>query len=216
MGLLEMAERDAESAELLQRAADGDQTALTEVLSVHRERLMRMVRLRLNPRLRGRVDESDVIQDALFDASRRLAEYVADPQLPLFLWLRQIVGRKLLDVHRRHLGAEKRDAALEISLNAGRDPAISSASLAAHLIGRLTSPSQAAMRAELRLRVQDALNSLDPLDREVLALRHYEQLSNLEVANVLQIGSSTASSRYLRALKKVQEILTEGRDSLND
>ena len=214
MGVLAMAETDDATLALLRRAADGDQEALTEVLSAHRERLKRMVRLRLNQRLKGRVDESDVLQDVLLDASRRLRDYVADPNGPFFLWLRHIAGRKLIDIHRRHLGADKRDAGLEISLHRGPYPAASSASLAAQLLGRLTSPTHGAMRAELRIRVQEALNSLDPLDREVLALRHYEQLSNVEVAEVLEIGTSTASSRYLRALKKIKDILAEGSDLL--
>lgn len=205
-----MAETDDTDLELLSRAAEGDQAALTEALSLHRERLKRMVRLRLNQRLRGRIDESDIVQDVLLDASRRLKQYVADPDVPFFLWLRHIAGRKLIDVHRRHLGADKRDAALEVSLHSGPYPAASSASLAAQLLGRLTSPSQGAMRAELRIRVQEALNALDPLDREVLALRHYEQLSNIEVAAELGIGKSTASSRYLRALKKIKDILADG------
>ena len=201
--------------ELLRRAADGDRDALSEALSVHRDRLKRMVRLRLDRRLQGRVDESDVVQDALLDASRRLSEYVVDPAVPFFLWLRHITGRKLVDIHRRHLGADKRDAALEISLH-GASPAASSASLAARLVGRLTSPSQAATRAELQLRVREALETLDPVDREVLALRHYEQLSNVEVAAVLGIGKSTASSRYLRALKKVKDLLDEGSHPYQD
>jgi RNA polymerase sigma-70 factor, ECF subfamily len=210
MGVLEMAETDDATLELLRRAADGDQEALTEALSLHRDRLKRMVRLRLNQRLRGRIDESDVVQDVLLDASNRLDQYVANPDVPFFLWLRHIAGRKLIDMHRRHLGADKRDAALEISLHTGPYPAASSASLAAQLLGRLTSPSQGAMKGELRSRVQEALNALDPLDREVLALRHYEQLSNVEVAAELGIGKSTASSRYLRALKKIKDILAEG------
>ena len=182
MEVLDMADTDDATLELLRRAADGDERALTEALSVHRDRLKRMVRLRLNQRLKGRVDESDVVQDAMLDASRRLSDYVADPAVPFFLWLRTITGHKLIDLHRRHLGADKRNAALEISLHDGPWPAASSASLAAQLLGRLTSPSQGAIKVELRIRVQEALNALDPLDREVLALRHYEQLSNIEVA----------------------------------
>jgi len=210
MGTLEMSEIDNATLDLLRRAAAGDEAAMTEAFSAHRERLKRMVGLRLNHRLRGRVDESDVVQDVLLDASRRLPDYIDDPQVPFFLWLRHIAGRKLVDLHRRHLGAEKRDAALEISLHRGPYPAASSASLAAQLLGRLTSPSHGAMKAELRIRVQEALNALDPLDREVLALRHYEQLSNVEVAAELDIGKSTASSRYLRALRKIKDILAEG------
>ena len=196
-------------AELLARAAAGDQTALTELFSRYRKRLKQMVRLRLNPRLQGRVDDSDVLQEAYLEAARRLPEYLADRPLPFFLWLRHLTGEKLIDAHRRHLGARMRDAAQEVSLHRGPMPAASSASLAAQLLGRLTSPSQAAVKAETRLRVQEVLNRMDPLDREVLALRHFEQLSNAEVAETLGLNESTASSRYLRALKRLKDELRD-------
>jgi RNA polymerase sigma-70 factor (ECF subfamily) len=193
--------------ELLARAAEGDQRALTDLLMPYRNRLKRMVKIRLNQRLQGRVDASDVIQDALLEASQRLREYVDGPGMPFFLWLRHLAGQKLIDVHRRHLGAHKRDANLEISLHQGAWPMASSASLAEQLLGRLTSASQAAMKAELRLRVQEALNNLEPLDREVLALRHFEQLSTAETAEALGISKSGACSRYVRALKRLKDLL---------
>jgi RNA polymerase sigma-70 factor (ECF subfamily) len=195
------------SRELLRRAADGDQAALADLLSPYRSRLKRMVRIRLNPRLQGRVDDSDVIQDALLEASQRLREYLARPGMPFFLWLQHLTGQKLIDVHRRHLGRQKRDASLEVSLHRGAWPMVSCTSLAEQLLGRLSSPSQAAIKAEMRQRVQEALNSLEPLDREVLAMRHFEQLSNAEAATALGIGKSAASSRYLRALKRLKDIL---------
>jgi RNA polymerase sigma-70 factor (ECF subfamily) len=195
------------SRELLRRAADGDQAALADLLSPYRARLKRMVRIRLNPRLQGRVDDSDVIQDALLEASQRLREYLKGPGMPFFLWLRHITGQKLIDVHRRHLGRQKRDPGLEVSLHRGAWPLASCTSLAEQLLGRLSSPSQAAIKAETRQRVQDALNGLEPLDREVLAMRHFEQLSNAETATALGIGKSAASSRYLRALKRLKDIL---------
>jgi RNA polymerase sigma-70 factor, ECF subfamily len=198
--------------ELLRRAAAGDEEALTQVLNPQRERLKRLVRLRLNRLLQGRVDESDVVQEVLLEASRRLGDYVDDPAQPFYVWLRFLAGRKLLDLHRRHLGAGMRDAALEVSLHAGGLPPASSASLAAQLMGRLTSPSQAAMKAELQHRVQEALNDLDPVDREILALRHFEQLSNSETAAILGVGKSAASSRYLRALKKIKDLLVQDGD----
>jgi RNA polymerase sigma-70 factor (ECF subfamily) len=196
-------------AELLVRAAAGDETAVTELFSGYRKRLKRMIRLRLNGRLRSRIDESDILQEAYLEVARRLPSYLADRPLPFFLWLRHITGEKIIDMHRRHLGAKKRDAGLEISLHRGPTPVASSESLAAHLMGRLTSPSEAAIKAETRLRVQDVLNGMDPLDREVLALRHFEQLSNVEVAEALEINESTASSRYLRALKRLKEELSQ-------
>jgi RNA polymerase sigma-70 factor (ECF subfamily) len=204
------------SRALLRRAADGDQVALTDLLSPYRSRLKRMVRVRLNPLLQGRVDDSDVIQDALLEASQRLREYLQGPGMPFFLWLRHLTGQKLIDLHRRHLGRQKRDPGLEVSLHRGAWPVASCTSLAQQLLGRLSSPSQAAIKAELRQRVQEALNSLEPLDREVLAMRHFEQLSNAETALALGIGKSAASSRYLRALKRLKDILADIPGLLDD
>lgn len=195
-----------ETDELLQGAARGDQAALAELFMRHRGRLKRMVRLRLNPCLSARVDDSDVIQDACVEASRRLGEYLRDPRAPFFLWLRQIVGHKLIDVHRRHLGRKQRDARCEISLYGGA-PLASSVSLAGQLLGRASSPSQAAVKAETRLRVQQALEEMNEIDREVLALRHFERLSNTEAAQVLEIDPSTCSNRYIRAVRRMKRIL---------
>jgi RNA polymerase sigma-70 factor (ECF subfamily) len=167
-----------------------------------------MVRLRLNRRLQGRVDDSDVLQEACLDVARRLPEYVADPQLPFYLWLRHMTGLKLTEIHRRHLGVQKRDADREVSLHRGGLPEANSVSLAAQLLGTVTSPSQAAIKAETRIQVQDALNSMDPIDREVLALKHFEQLSISEIAQVLGLSKAGAGSRYLRAIKRLKEILS--------
>lgn len=194
-----------ELEQLLQKASDGDQEALGTLFTGYRKQLKRMVRLRLSRRLQGRVDDSDVVQDALLEAVKRLPEYVEDRPLPFFLWLRHITGRKLIDVHRKHLGAEMRDAAQEVSLYRGPLPVADSVSLAAQLLGHLTSPSQAAIKAETRIKLQEVLNSMDPLDREIIALRHFEQLNNREVAQFLELNESMASSRYLRALKKLKQ-----------
>jgi RNA polymerase sigma-70 factor (ECF subfamily) len=204
-----MCEQNGETDELLQRAAQGEQQALTDLFDRYRSRLKKMVRLRLNRRLQGRVDDSDILQDAYLEAARRLPDYLDDPQAPFFLWLRRIVGDKLLEVHRNHLGAQKRDAELEVSLHRGALPAANSISLAAQLLGRLTSPSQAAVKAETRIQLQEALNNLDPLDREILALRHFEQLTNSEAATELGLETSAASKRYIRALARLQKILRE-------
>src|SRR6516225_8669977 len=194
--------------ELLAGAAAGDEHDLDQLFSRFRKRLKQMVRLRLNRRLQGRIDDSDILQEAYLEAARRLPEYLATRPLPFFLWLRHLTGEKLIDAHRRHLGAQMRDAAQEVSLHRGPMPAASSASLAAQLLGRLTSPSQAAVKAETRLRVQEVLNRMEPLDREVLTLRHFEELSNAEVAQTLGLNESTASSRYLRALKRLKDELS--------
>src|SRR5262245_18444298 len=167
-----------------------------------------MVRLRLDRRLQRRVDPSHVLQEAYLDASRRAPEYALAPDLQFFLWLRLLTGQRLLMVHRQHLGAKMRDAGQEVSLYRGALPQASSVSLAAQLLGRLTSPSLAAQRAEMQLRLQEALNGMDPLDREVLTLRHFEELSNSETARVLGLQKSAASNRYVRALKRLKEVLS--------
>jgi len=197
----------SETTTLIEQAMRGDQRALGELLGRHRKRLHRMVALRLDPRLQGRVDPSDVIQEACIDAVRRLPEYHQKPTMPFFLWLRLLVGQRLVDEHRRHLGAAARDAGREISIYRGALPETTSAALAAHLLGRHTTPSQAAMRAERKIRLQEALNSLDAIDREILALRHFEELSNGETAAVLGLDKSAASKRYARALIRLKDIL---------
>jgi len=202
-----MAIEPGETDDLLHRAAGGDERAAAELFDRYRKRLRQMIRLRLDRRLQGRVDPSDVLQDAYLDMARRLPEYAANPAAPFFLWLRGLTGQRLMDLHRQHLGAKMRDAAQEVSLYRGALPQASSVSLAAQLLGRLTSASRAAIRAETQIRVQEALNSMDPLDREVLTLRHFEQLTNDETAAVLGLRKSAASNRYVRALKRLKDIL---------
>ena len=192
---------------LVERARGGDGAAAGEALARHRTRLRRMVEARLDRRVRGRVDPSDVLQDGFVDAVAKFPGYLADPKLPLFLWLRLVVGERLAKVHRDHLGAQARDAGREVSLYRGPMPAASSAALAAHLLGKGTSPTQAAVRAERLLRLQEALNALDPLDREVLSLRHFEELTHAEAARVLGIAEAAAAKRYVRALKRLGDAL---------
>jgi RNA polymerase sigma-70 factor (ECF subfamily) len=202
-----MTDDDEELRDLLRRAGGGEPAACQELFSRYRDRLKRMVRLRMSRRLQGRVDDSDVLQEAFVDVARRLSEYVANPKLPFYLWLRHLTGLKLVEVHRKHLGCQLRDADREITLHRGGLPGADSASLAAQLLGTVTSPSQAAIKAETRLFVQEALNQLDPIDREVLALKHFEQLSTSEVAEVLGLSKAGAGSRYLRAVKRLREVL---------
>jgi RNA polymerase sigma-70 factor (ECF subfamily) len=197
----------SETDDLLRRAAAGDREAVAALFAAHRDRLEQMVRLRLDRRLRGRIDPSDVLQETYLEAARRVEEFARAPTTSVYVWLRALTGQKLVDLARRHLGAKMRDAALEISLHRGAWPQASSVSLAAQLLGRFTSPSRAAIRAETQLRVQEALDSMDPIDREVLALRHFELLSNGEVAQVLGLSKAAASNRYVRALKRLKEIL---------
>jgi RNA polymerase sigma-70 factor (ECF subfamily) len=196
-----------DTPDLLRQAAAGDARALGGLFDRHRDRLRRMVQVRLDRRLQGRIDPSDVLQEAYLEFARSLADYLRNPAVPFFLWLRFLTGMKLQALHRKHLGTKARDAGREVSLHRGAAPRASSASLAAQLLGRHTTPSQAAVRAELRARVREALNGMEPLDREVLALRHFEQLSNAETAEVLGIGETAASNRFVRALKRLREAL---------
>jgi RNA polymerase sigma-70 factor (ECF subfamily) len=192
---------------LIERSQAGDREALNELFSRHRERLRRMVEMRLDRQLQARVDASDVVQDAYVEAVQRLGEYLHDPKLPFFLWLRLVVGDRLLKLHRHHLGTKMRDARREMALYRGALPQASSAALAAHLLGKHTSPTQAAVRAERVLRLQEALNTLDPMDREILALRHFEDLTSAEAAQVLDIQEEAAAKRYVRALRRLKKML---------
>jgi RNA polymerase sigma-70 factor (ECF subfamily) len=196
-------------AALVQQAAAGDQRAIDDLLSRYRSRLKRMVHLRLNRRLQGRVDDSDVVQEAYLDVARKLPEYAADPQQPFFLWLRNLTGLKLAEVHRRHLGTQMRDADQEVSLHRGALPEANSVSLAAHLLGTMTTASEAAIKAETRIFVQEALNAMDPIDREILALKHFEQLSTSEIAHVLGMSKAGAGGRYLRAIKRLRTVVSQ-------
>jgi RNA polymerase sigma-70 factor (ECF subfamily) len=198
----------SEHDDLLRRARAGDEPALAALFTRYRDRLKRMVRLRLDRRLSGRVDASDVLQEAYLEIHNRFPDWAEKKELPFFLWLRLVTGQKLTDCHRHHLGAQMRDAGQEVSLYRGALPQASSASLAAQLLGKMTSAPQAAIRAEHKLIVQEALNSMDALDREVLVLRHFEHLSNDEAALVLGVKKSAASQRYIRALKRLKEILS--------
>jgi RNA polymerase sigma-70 factor, ECF subfamily len=193
--------------DLLRRVQCSDERALIALFTRYRDRLRRMVRLRLDRRLQGRLDPSDVLQEAYLDVARRAEEYIANRSIPVFLWLRLITGQRLAALHRQHLGAQMRDAGQEVSLHRGALPHATSASLAALLLGRFTSPTQAAQRAEMQIRLQEVINAMDPIDREVLTLRHFEELSNVETAQVLGIQKAAASNRYLRALKRLKDTL---------
>jgi RNA polymerase sigma-70 factor (ECF subfamily) len=179
-----------------------------QFLSAHRDRLRRMVALRLDQRLRGRIDPSDVIQEAFLEVVERQSEYQRQPDpMPPFLWLRFLTLQRLQLVHRQQLGTRARDAAREVSIHRGPFPAASSAALAARLLGHDTRASDAAIRAERTQRLQEALDGMDEIDREVLVLRHFEQLGNGECARVLGLSESAANKRYIRALRRLKAML---------
>jgi RNA polymerase sigma-70 factor (ECF subfamily) len=208
-----MPEETAQTRDLLRDASNGDALAWGALLMEHESRLARMVAFRLDPRLHGRVDAADVVQDAFLEASAHRADYFRNAGVPLFLWLRGVVSNKLLEVHRHHLGTRKRDAAREISMNRNATTpgggGETSAALVAQLSASITRPSVAAARSESSDAVRKALGDMEEIDREVLALRHFEQLSNAEAAHVLGIQERAAAKRYLRALKRLKEVLAE-------
>lgn len=183
--------------------------SLEVIFKHHQERLQRMIHYRMDRRLQGRIDATDVLQDAFVEATQRYEQYCTSSTMPVFVWLRFLVSERLTTLHRHHLHVQARDANREVSLWNGPLPAASSAALAAQLVGNLTSPSNAAVRAERVLRLQEALNSMDPMDREVLSLRHFEQLSRQETAQVLDISESAAGKRYLRALQRLKRVVVD-------
>src|SRR4051794_2793389 len=195
--------------QLLDRAAAGEAAAWGALLTAHQERLMRMVAFRMDTRLRGRIDAADVVQEVFVEASAHREAYFRVPTVPLFLWLRGVVSNKLLEIHRHHLGTRMRDAKRELPIEdrcTGRNPP---AALFAHLTGGLTRASVEAIHGEVKSRLAEALDGMDSIDREVLAMRHFEHLTNAEAAQVLGIQERAAAKRYLRALERLKQILSE-------
>ena len=187
---------------------NGGEAAFASLFARYEDRLHKVVRFRLDQRLWGRVDPADIVQETYLETSRRLGDYLRDPKVPVFVWLRSMTEQVLVNVHRHHLGAQCRNAGLEVSLDQREGAFVTSVSLAARLVADLTSPSQAAIRDEMLQKLRQAFDSMDPIDREVLALRHFEELTNNEVAEVLGLQKSAASNRYVRALKRLRHILS--------
>lgn len=196
----------------LEMLKSGNADAIAEVFSRHRDKLQRMVRFRLDRRLYGRVDTADVLQDVWLETSRRIEDYTSNPAVPFFVWVRQLAYQIIIDLHRKHLGAQKRNISQEVSI--AKSNCDTSVSIAAQLAGNLTSPSNVAMRGERLARLREALDGMDEVDREVLALRHFEELGNNEVAEILGIQKTAASNRYVRALKRLKQVLEADSESV--
>jgi RNA polymerase sigma-70 factor (ECF subfamily) len=192
--------------DVLQAAVNGDTAGLGELLASYQPRLERMVGFRLDGRLRGRVDPGDVLQETFAEVVDRLPGYLDQPDAEFFLWVRYLASQKLLQHHRRHLEAGARDARKEVPLNLQGMPGASSFALASAILQSDT-PSRAAMNNEEGARLQDALEGMKEIDREILMLRHFEHLSNREAAQLLELTEPGASLRYMRALKRLREIL---------
>ncbi len=202
-----MCDADDQLDPMIQRMIKGDETALAQLFSVYRERLWRIINFRLDRRLQGRVDPDDILQEAYLNAVQRMDRFLYDHPRSFLIWMRMIVTQTLIDVHRRHIGAQKRDASRDVSIQGRWSPVSTSYSLSFHLLGHLTSPSQAALRDELSEQIDLALSGMSDIDREVLALRHFEELSNLETAALLGLSEQAASLRYIRAISRLRDVL---------
>lgn len=200
-------EPNENTEELVRQALGGDEKALAILFENYRDRLHRMVELRLDRRLRGRVDAADVLQEAYIDLAKKLEEFSKRDSMSFFLWLRLVTGERLLNIHRKHLKTEKRDVRQEISLDQNAVPSLQSATIAAKLAGEFASVCQAFIRVELQEKLVIALGKMEPIDREVLVLRHFEEMSNKEVAETLGVNKTTASNRYVRAMKRLRDVL---------
>ena len=201
-----MSQAAPDTDELLRRAEDGDAQARQAVLVRHRDRLKHMIAVRLDPRLAARVDPSDVVQDVMLDAAQGLDDYLRQRPVPFYPWLRQLAWDRLIELHRRHLHAKRRSVKREQPLA----PHLSDESamqLADRVLARQSSPSDRAMRNELRARIRAALDQLGERDREVLVLRHLEHLSTREIAAVLGIREGAVKVRHLRALERLRALL---------
>lgn len=197
-----------DSAEFVNRLKKGDTGGLADAFDFHRNRLQRMLMFRMDPRLRGRVDEDDILQEAFMNAEKRLQHYLNQRSMSLFVWIRLITEQTLIDVHRRHLGTKMRSAGREKSPGGGLRNS-SSQTLSQQFLAGLTSPSQAAIREETAHQLHEALEQMSEIDREVLALRHFEELTNSEVAEILEITPKAASIRYVRALTRLKGVLAQ-------
>ncbi len=192
---------------LLAEAKRGDRAAVNRLLERHRTSLRRLIQLRLDRRIAQRVDASDVVQDVLLEANTRLQDYLNDPRLPFHLWLRQLAQDRMIDMHRRHRGAQRRSLDREQSLAASQFADQSGFDLMGQLADHELTPAAASIRKELEARFLTALEQLDDEDRDILLMRHFEQLGNSEVADALGLSPAAAGMRHLRALRKLRAIL---------
>lgn len=207
---------DASSGESLDQLSSGDQVAFARLFSQNRGRLKQMLAHRIDPRLKVRVDLSDILQEAYIEAFKRVEHFLANREQSFYIWLRQITLQRLIDVHRQHVHAEKRSLRSEVPLRHAGHRSADSHSWAIQIVSKQVSPSQVAIHHEMVARVERTLECLDPMDREVLVLRHFEELRNGEVAEVLGVSAAAASNRYVRALKRLREALVTDSDVSNN
>ena len=196
-----------QTQELLKGVAGGDPSAVNRLMDRHREAVRRMIQMRLDQAVSRRVDASDVVQDVLMEASQRLNDYMANPSMPFHLWLRQLAKDRIIDMHRRHRAAQRRSVDREQNLSGLGSDEQSAADLAALLKDAELTPAAAALRKEMEERFLVALDQLEENDREIVVMRHFEHLGNSEVAEALNLSAPAAGMRYLRAIRKLRELL---------
>jgi RNA polymerase sigma-70 factor (ECF subfamily) len=199
--------------ELLAQAKKGDANAVDQLLAKHREAVRRMIDLRLDPAIVQRLDASDVVQEVLIEANRRLQDYLKAPTMPFHLWLRHIAKDHIIDAHRRHHQAQKRGVNREQPMQRPAWSDRSSLDLAGQLLDQDLTPASAAIQEEMQLRLREAIAQLDDDDREIILMRHYEMLANQEVAESLGLTEAAASMRYLRAVRKLRDLLAPPQSS---
>lgn len=193
--------------ELLAQAKDGDNSAVNQLMDRHRNSLRQLIRMRLDARIQKRVDVSDVIQDVLVEANRRLDRYIDNPVMPFHLWLRQIAKDRIIDAHRRHRVSAKRSVDREQGMAIPRGHDQSSIQLASLLGDARLTPAAAALQKEMAAKVEAAISGLDDKDCEIITMRHYEHLSNQEIGTILGLTEPAASMRYLRAIKRLKALM---------
>lgn len=193
--------------ELLAGAKKGDADAVDQLLARHREAIRRMIDLRLDPAIVQRLDASDVVQEVLIEANRRLKDYLKAPPMPFHLWLRHIAKDHIIDAHRRHHQAQKRGVDREQAMHRPAWSERSSLELAGQLMDQDLTPASAAIQEEMQRRLREAIAQLEDDDREIILMRHYEMLANQEVAESLGLTEAAASMRYLRAVRKLRDLL---------
>lgn len=193
-----------EDPELVRRLASGDGEALALLFAQHRERLRRMIEFRIDRRLNRRLDSEDILQESYIAAQKRIASFTDEPGHSAYVWLRLVVGQTMIDLYRQHVGAKMRNVGKEVVRH--RSPT-NSGTMSAFFVASITSPSQAAARAEFAEQLEQILGSMDDIDREVLVLRHFEEATNNEVAQILGLQPTAASNRYVRALGRLRGIL---------
>jgi len=199
-----------QTEQLIAQAKDGDASAVNQLMDRHRNSLRQLVRMRLDNKIQKRVDVSDVVQDVLVEANRRLERYMDNPIMPFHLWLRQIAKDRIIDAHRRHRVSAKRSVDREQQLVAPRGYDQSSIQLAGLLGDSRLTPAAAALQKEMAQKVEEAITKLEDKDCEIVVMRHYEHLSNQEIGQLLGLSEPAASMRYLRAIRRLKQVMSDG------